>query len=100
MKGAKVTPYEWRKQTVLGGKVNIDQLVRMRDDLNKEIDERLAIVSALEKAELKRPYNKKTDDQPGPKKKHVAWQNKPGNEAKAAAWRKKMSSLNKGRRKA
>ena len=57
----KVTPYEWRKQTIAGFKTNLELWTKQRDSLNAQIDEALGLIKALESVEMKRPYTKKAE---------------------------------------
>lgn len=101
----KVTPYDWRKQTIAGFKSNLDVWTRQRDSLSAQINETLGLIKALESVEMKRPHNtKKNVDARGHRKPTgkaaIPWQHRPGNEAKVAAWQRKMQAAQRTKRKA
>lgn len=98
--------YDWRKGTLAGFQQMLTDKTNLRDQLNLEIDEMLALMTAMQGVKLKRK-NTPSDgpsegvDKAGRKKPTgaaaIPWQKRPGNEAKAAAWKRKMNKLQKER---
>ena len=101
--------HDWRKGTLAGFTVMLQEKIAQRDQLNGEIEELLAMMKGMSDVKLKRSYSKKAEaagevNAAGRRKptgdKAIPWQKRPGNEAKVKAWQKKMQAAQKAKRKA